>query len=82
LTFHLIVVIPTGYTAFNANPSLLTPGAPTEQSSVAVAFTTTTAAPQNVAALFAFMFAAAMITGFWLAHLQFLLQTIHYSNHL
>jgi hypothetical protein len=37
--------------------------APTEQSSVAVAFTTT-AAPQNVAALFAFMFAAAMITGF------------------
>jgi hypothetical protein len=39
-------------------------GTPTEQSSVAVAFTTTTAAPQNVAALFAFMFAAAMITGF------------------
>jgi hypothetical protein len=40
------------------------PHTPTEQSSVAVAFTTTTA-PQNVAALFAFMFAAAMITGFF-----------------
>ena len=63
VTFHLIVVVPTGYRAVKAAKSLRTPtGAPTPQLSVAVALTNTVA-PHLPASLFTGLSPLVVITG-------------------
>ena len=63
VTFHLIVVVPTGYNAVNARPSLRTPvTAPTEQLSVALALTVTVA-PHTPGSVFTVLSPLVVITG-------------------
>jgi hypothetical protein len=83
-TFHFIVVIQLGnYTAFNANPSLLTPVGHLPRTIICCEWHSNNyKAAHKMFGFVCYMFAA--VNGFRLTNyiLQFLLQTIHYSNHL